>query len=302
MIRAFSHRWNRLGFLSVGTLLLFAGICPRAQATLILNDSFSDGSRTNQSLPNSANWVTGGPSSNASVTNGALTFADASAGQATAMTYFNAVNLQVGQSLTLSFDYNFTQVANADNSLMFGLYNSGGSYVTTDGLGFNNSIFNSYTGYATSGVFGADPSGTGRDHIEARNNLGNNLLSIATYSEGPTTIQSGAATPGQTYTAWMQISRTAAGITVASTIGNTTLSQQFTSNFFTKFDTVGIFSNGNTGSLTLDNIKLDYAGVPEPPPFLAMGILAATVFGRVAGRKVQGVIPRLQMQLRSFIA
>jgi len=225
MIRAFTHSWNRIGFLSLWVALLFAGFLPQARATLILNDSFSDSSRTNQSLPNSANWVTGGPSNNATVSNGALTFKDASAGQATAMTYFSAVDLQVGESLTLSFNYSFTQVANADNSLMFGLYNSGGSYVTKDGLGFNNSIFNSYTGYATSGVFGVDPSGPGRDHIEARDKLGNNLLSIGTYSEGPETIQSGAATPGQTYTAWMQISRTAAGITVASTIGNSTLSQ-----------------------------------------------------------------------------
>ena len=254
-----------------------------AHATLLLNDSFLDGDRTTQNLPNSAAWYTGGPGTNVSVnSNTGITFADASAGKATAMSYFTPTNLNVGDALTLTFNYSFTQTATADNSFMFGLYNSGGSFATKDSVGFNNSIFNSYTGYATSGVFGVDPSGPGRDHIEARDQLGHNLLSIGTYSEGSEYIQSGAATPGEIYTASMKISRTAAGITVQSQVGNTVMQQNYTQSMFTTFDSVGVFSNGNTGSFAIDGVKLEYIGAPEPSSFLTVALFGMMLVGNVA--------------------
>ena len=266
--------------------LFLAGLTSPAKASVIFNDSFLDGERLIQALPNSSHWYTGGPSSNVSVTDGMLTFADASAGKATAMAYFNKVTLQVGQSLSLSFDYRFSQVANSDNSFMFGLYDSGGSYQTKDAVGFNNAIFNNYTGYATSGVFGNDPSGPGRDHIEARDLTGHNLLSIGTYTEGMEYLQSGAATPGQIYTASMQIARTAEGITVQSKIGNTVMIQKYTTQMFSQFDTVGVFSNGNSGTFAIDNVKLDYNGIPEPSPLFAMALFGLVVFGRSFSHKI----------------
>jgi len=279
---------------TLGDALRIFGIClllslcvGHAQATLILNDTFSDGSRTDQSLPNSADWVVGGPANNATVVNGMLNFADSSGKKATTMAYFNAVDLKVGESLTLSFNYNFAQVANADNSFMFGLYDAGTSFQTKDAVGFNNSIFNNYTGYAASGVFGANPAGAGLDHIEARTQTGHDLLDLSTYTEGNTFTQSGAATPGQTYTAWMQVSRTAAGVIVSSTIGNTSFSQTYSSGMFTQFNAVGIFSNGNIGSFNLDNVKLDYSSTPEPSSVFALMLLGVTVFGRLLTERIR---------------
>jgi len=292
-----SRRGISLSAFAVCVLLAFSGA--RASATVLLNDTFSDGSYTNQSLPGSAQWLIGGPAPNMSVspTTG-LTFQNANAQKATAMAYFTPTDLAVGASLTLSFNYSFTQTATADNSFMFGLYNSGGSYLTkASSNNFNNQVFDNHTGYAVSGVFGADPSGLGRDHIEARNLTGDNLLSIGTYTEGNTSIQSGAATPGQIYQASMSIARTAAGITVQSQIGSTTMTQTYTSAMFTHFDAVGIFSNGNSGSFTMDNIQLDYVGAPEPPVFFALALFGVSVFGKTSVRAVRKMLARFLTRL-----
>ncbi|MEI6560560.1 MAG: hypothetical protein WCO68_00570 [Verrucomicrobiota bacterium] len=228
-----------------------------------------------------------------------LTFADGNNDKSTAMAYFTPTDLAVGASLKLSFNYSFTQTAVDANAFMFGLYNSGGARLTKDSSNnfANDSLFNSYTGYAVSGVFGADLTDKGSDHIEARNLTGSSLLSLDSYTQGTSYKQSGAATPGQMYTASMSIARTAAGVTVTSQIGNTMMTQTYTGSMFTKFDAVGVFSNGNSGSFTMDNIQLDYVGAPEPSTFYALGLFGAAVFGRTslrAGRKLlEKFLPRL---------
>lgn len=258
-------------------LCLFLGVFGhQLGATILLDDTFSDGNRTAINLSTSAQWFVGGASSVASVNSATgLTLTQTGAAQATALGYFNATTLQVGQSLELSFSYSFKNAAVADNAFQFGLYNSGGQYLTKDGTGFNNNVFKNYTGYATSGVFGIDPSGLGRDHIEERLPLaGNNFNSMGTYAEGLEHIQQGAATPGEMYEASMRITRTASGMTVTSQIGTAQIVQQFAGTAATQFDTVGIFSNGNTGVFTIDNVKVDLMGVaPEPPTAAGVALL-----------------------------
>jgi len=266
----------------------------RAGATVLINDTFSDGSRTNQALPGSAHWYAGGDSSTVNVTNQALT---SNASNTGVMAYFAATTLSVGASLTLSFDYQFSTPSSVENSFMFGLYDSTGSQVAKDGVNFNAPTFRNYTGYATSGVFGVDSSGTGFDHIEERDINNKNLLAMNSYTEGDSTVQSGAATPGQIYEASMQISRTAAGIVVQSQIGNTVMIQTYTNSMFTTFDTVGIFSNGDTGSFSLDNVQLDYVGAPEPSTFFAMMFLGMAVFGKMFRCTVRDMLLRFLPRL-----
>jgi len=279
------------------TLFLGAALCCamalQAHATVLLNDTFADGNRTTQSLPGSAQWYVGGASSTASVSaSSGLTLTQNKAGIGTAVAYFTPTALQVGATLELTFSYSFHTAAVADNNFQFGLYNSGGSHLTQDGLGFNNSLFNNYTGYATSGVFGVDPSGPGRDHIESRGlAAGNNLLSMGTYTEGKTYIQQGAATPGEIYQASMQIARTASGITVTSQIGSTQMVQQYTGTGVTQFDAVGIFSNGNTSSFTFDSVRVEVVG-NAPEPSVAAGIVLLGV---------AGISPALRRRIADFL-
>lgn len=265
----------------------------RAGATVLISDTFSDGDSTTQSLPNSATWYSGGPTPNTSVIDGRLTFRDANSGKATALAYFSPTELAIGQSLNLSFDYRFSQTAVGSNAFMFGLFNSGGDLAEKNDINFRKLA--DYTGYAASGVFGTDTSRS--DHIEATNQAGDNLLSLSDYTVGTSYLQVGAATPGEIYKASMQISRTAAGITVQSQIGGTVMLQTYTNAMFTKFDTVGIFSNGDSGTFSLDNVQLDYVGAPEPSTFFAMGLLGVAVFGKMLRRKVQGALLRLTPRL-----
>jgi len=261
----------------------------QAHATVLLNDTFADGNRTTQALPGSAQWYIGGASSIASTNaSSGLTLTQTKAATATTMAYFTPTTLQIGDTLELTFSYSFHTAAVADNSFQFGLYNSGGSRLTKDGLGFNNSLFNNYTGYATSGVFGVDPSGLGRDHIESRGlAAGNNLNSMGTYTEGKTYIQQGAATPDQIYQASMQIARTAAGITVTSQIGNTQMVQQYTGAGAAQFDAVGIFSNGNTSAFTFDSVRVELAAnAPEPSVTAGLALLGLAGAGRALRRRI----------------
>ena len=277
--------------LLAGALYLCWGL--PAHATLLLDDTFADGDRTTRLLPTSAQWYTGGPSSIVSVNSASgLTFTETKSATATALAYFNPTTLQVGQSLALSFSYSFQKTAVSDNDFQFGLYNSGGQYLTKDGTGLNNAIFNNYTGYATSGVFGIDPSGLGREHIEERfAAAGNNLNSMGTYTEGQVHIQRDAATPGEIYEASMQITRTAAGMTVVSNIGSTQSVQQFAGTATFQFDTVGIFSNGNTGVFTLDNVDVNFMGVaPEPATSAALAALAMLAVGGALRRRISGFL------------
>jgi len=278
-----AHQGGMLRPAVVVCVLTLSGI--QAEATVILNDTFSDGDHTTQGLPASAHWYSGGPGPNMSVGSDGLTFRDANSGKATALSYFLPTELKVGESLTLSFDYKFAQTATGDNDFMFGLFNSGGEFATKDSINFKKLA--DYTGYAASGVFGLDPSTEGRAHIEVRDNADADLLAISDYTVGSRHVQSGGATPGEYYTASMQISRTAGGITVESRIGNTEMVQTYSSAMFTKFDTVGIFSNGDTGSFTLDNVKLDYAGAPEPSALFAISLFGMAVFGKMFGRKAK---------------
>jgi hypothetical protein len=82
------------------------------------------------------------------------------------------------------------------------LFNSGGSRVATDNSGFNNSIFNAYSGYVAAGILGPDTSGLGRYKIAERNSTANNLLTTSSYTIlGSNIKQTGGASAGVTYNA-----------------------------------------------------------------------------------------------------
>lgn len=267
-----------------------------ARATVLLNDTFSDGDRIIRSLPTSGQWFSGGPASNLSVSaETGLTFEKSNGNKAMAMAYFAPTDLIVGQSISLSFNYSFQSATTAENSLMFGLYNSGGVFLTKDNSSFNNAIFDNYTGYATSGVFGVDASGSGLDHIEVRNVQGHDLLNMDTYTQGADYVQSGASSPGTIYTASMQITRTESGLTVESKIGNTEMVQKYSAEMFTRFDTVGIFANNNTGTFTVNDISIEYMGAPEPSTGIVISLFGLLVFGKSLGTHIKRATAKLPL-------
>lgn len=264
-----------------GTLILVSS----GHASILLDDTFANGNRTTQNLPTSAHWFSGGTTARANVTGGRLVFSGAPSGDigGGGLAYFTATGspevLQLGQSITLSFDYSFGTTDTKDWSFGFGLFNSGGSRVTVDNTGFNAGIFKNYVGYEVAGIFGTDTS-SGRYKIAQRTGAANNLLSTSTYTVlGSGIKQTGGITPGVTYSASLIITYVnPTNIVIESMIDGQALFRTNTTGLITSFDTVGIFASDKPDSLTIDNILVDPYFVPEPSiiSFIALGFLLFT--------------------------
>jgi len=259
--------------LGLAVVLAFFGGSP-VRGAVLLNASFSDGDRLTQNLPNSARWYSGGASNNVSAASGALVFTGDSGGSSPGsihgggLAYFTAagkpISLAVGQSLTLSFNYSSSQSDSGDWDFGFGLYNSGGLRIAADNSGFNNSIFNKYTGYEAAGILGPDISGLGRYKIASRTLSGNNLLASSFYTIfGGNVKQIAGTNAGQTYAASLTLSAiNATNLVLTSVIAGQTLTRTNVSGVVTNFDTVGIFAPGAPGTFTVDNVAVTVSNIP----------------------------------------
>lgn len=133
------------------------------QAATIVNDTFADGNRTFQDPPDSLAWYTSNTTSTLTATEGAMTLTNIVNGIQT-LAYFtdsgSPVTLSVGEKLvyTLSFHTSGVTASSSATGLRFGLLNSGGSRISADNQGTQNTIFNNYTGYAS--IFGNANSNT----------------------------------------------------------------------------------------------------------------------------------------------
>jgi hypothetical protein len=278
----------KFGFCMAGILVFFNA---PVRGQVLLNDNFSDGERLTQTPPNSVHWFSGGLSNNVSASSDALVFSGDVGGSTPGsihgggLAYFTAsgspFSLSIGQSMTLSFDYSYSQIDSSDWHLEFGLFNSGGSRTATDNTGFNSSSFNAYNGYAAAGVLGPDPSGLGRFKIAERNLTANNLLSTLSYTIlGSNVKQTGGASAGITYNASLTIYYAdATDMTLTTVIDGETLTRTVSGALFTSFDTVGIFAPGTPGSFKFDDVNVSVISVPEPSNLAITSIGLLTLMG-----------------------
>ena len=143
-----------LPFAFVSAIALSAG--PLGAATL-LNDSFADGSYTNQSLPSSSAWYyanTAGTVTASAATNVYILDNNAS-GSLQTWTYFTdsgSQALAVGETLSVTFNFDLmgtVPTTVTDGALRFGLFDSGGTRVTANQTGsIANSNWDTDTGYS----------------------------------------------------------------------------------------------------------------------------------------------------------
>jgi hypothetical protein len=161
------------------------------------------------------------------------------------------------------------------------LFNSGGSRVATDNSGFNNSIFNAYSGYVAAGILGPDTSGLGRYKIAERNSTANNLLTTSSYTIlGSNIKQTGGASAGVTYNASLSLYYAdATHMVLTSVIDGQTLVRTDTSGLITSFDTVGIFAPGAPAAFTFDDVNISVISVPEPSTLVMTSIGLVTLMG-----------------------
>ncbi len=280
-----------LGLLSQGTVW----------GNTVLNDTFADGSRSGGSLPDSAQWYSGGNGANTYVTNNTLLVSGLTGtglgSQGVAASFVSPgteLSLTVGETLTLSFNYYYAANATQDYSFGFGFYNTSGHQLTADGTGFNSSIFNSWTGYSGFGIFGADPSGLGRFHLAQRVTTANNLLTPFQAGTLATTHQTDGLLPNTWYTAVLRLNyATSTSMILSASIGGETLSVTNTP-ALSSFDTVVITDGAQAlGSMGISDVLVVatpafVAPVPEPSVWALAGA-GCGLFGWARWRRNRGV-------------
>ncbi len=280
--------------------LLLAGIllsATSAVAVTVLEETFPAGQRTTQSLPQTSAWWTSRPEANLSYSTGSLGITTGTTA-GFLITYFTdseALSLNVGDSLSVAFTFQLVDAANAASGMRVGLFDSGGSRISADGLGggssgstTGNQVYLGYTGYmaafnpaAASGLpmslrkrssgvdgqlitslnaYGAPMGGTG--------GTANTLANATTYTGNYSFIRSAENVMS------IQLSITGGDLEGFEILREDSLA------IYTSFDTLAFSANSNTvASFSLSSVTVTYTPIPEPGTagLLGAGVLLGLV-------------------------
>lgn len=256
-------------------ILTFMLAVSSASATVLLNDTFSNGLIGPQNLPTSAQWY--GSNTTLTAETGAMTLGTSN-GTAMVTGYFTdsgTVSLTEGMSITLSFSFTLTGANSTSGFFRFGLFDSGGNRLTAQDQGAANSLFNYYTGYAT--LTDINTTTNRNIGLGMRNNLPNNglLNSVTPYttfgsSGAPFTLQNDTQ-----YTSTFTLTNTGSGIEITQTFTGGSLSgitrtQTDSSTTYTTFDTAAIIIQGSAAS-TITFSQISVTMIPEPSTAILLG-------------------------------
>lgn len=259
------------------SFLLPAGLAATTgPQTVILNDTFADGERSTQSLPDSAKWFCSVTSSNLSVVDNAL-FVSSSAGRH-AVAYFPLRSIAVGEVLELAFDFSTTvEFADQASGLRFGLFNTNGNTPFSDD---NQNGNVTYVGYSVTTNGGSTGGTSNPTFLRKRNATSATQLitSVSSHSSLASGGVIGTKFPaGPVYHAFLRLERlTEDQVRVTATYTGGALSNYQVTTLdgtgpVTAFDTVAL-SVGSTGgtpgvsSITFDNVSIIHYGPPPPTP------------------------------------
>lgn len=286
----------------LASTILF-GAAASTGAQVLLDDDFSDLSRTDQNLPNSSAWwfrTASGttPSPTLSAATGALVYTKAgTASSVNLYTYFTpeaATDLSVGQTLTVSLSFSMSNIVDSPGGVRFGLFNSFNpapptttTRIGSDGTGSTMSAaVSGYRGYSV----WFNPSAT-TSNYEIRKRTANSTtlfdsgVNPVLGASGSASIGMVANTPISLSLSITRISGTELSIfssvngieltridTPASNFGFDSFAMQFASN---------LPGNGNT--ITIDNISVTV--VPEPSAVGLLGVGALGTAMMLRGRR-----------------
>jgi TonB family protein len=152
-----------------------------ANSTTIFNQTWADGTRSNQSPPASLAWYCSSPGSSVTVTNGSVSLSTGGSAARHLVAYFPRQKLTAGDSLTLTFDFSlagpFQPITSSSSiGLKVGLFDSNGSYIfDSDNEQSSNPV--TYTGYTScTGLNLPGESSSGLLDIRKRNPVSGNLI------------------------------------------------------------------------------------------------------------------------------
>jgi hypothetical protein len=277
------------------TISLLAVAMPLTGSSII-NETWSDGDRTNQDLANnSMAWFSSAGSSTVQVTTGSMTQLTGTGGRHN-LAYFtesgSPVSIGVGEQLQMNFTVSFPNpgALGAGNDFRVGLFNSQGSRISTDSHGGTNTTpgnanyqeaFMPYSGYIFSGSVddsrsislrqrnpNSDPSGALIASTGAFSTLGNTASDHATLS------------PNVDYFGIFTIDRTGIDSAILSytlSDGNSLfadITRIDETGIEFSFDTVAFVLGSNVAEgFTLSQVQI--SAIPEPAHYgLAIGGLA----------------------------
>lgn len=275
------------------------------RATVLLDETFADGTRTTQSPPTSLDWFAS-VSGQVTTEVGSVSILGSSTarslvGYFTSGGYGSPQSLSIGDDLTISFDFTFTGTlgTGTGNLIRYGIYNSdGGTQFTADNA--DPATLVGYGGYMASiNNINGTTQGFINTEIYERNTAGAARLIVNTGSytkQASGTYQAASFTVGLTYHFEVSVSRTdSSTVQIDSEISGGDLSSPITASFtdttstYTAFDTIAFTSFGGASSsgssqTTFSNIKVTLTAIPEPSALALLG-LAGLGFARMRLRK-----------------
>lgn len=298
----------KLPHIPLTAALTICGVVLSAHAqtdTLLLDDTFADGTRNNTSYPTESAWFAS-TASTLAVVPGTLTGTDGS-GSVMWLTYLDtaATTLGVGDTFQLTLDFNVNGVAaqNPNRGVRIGLFDfTGGTRVTSDtfstgsgtgapGAGVEGYMLNLNVG----STFGA----AGPIQVNVRTNIPSVSLegTSADFSAVPGTANGAIGDPGLSnnvpYVLTFSVTRTGASTAQinASIVGaNLDVTNQAIDSTFAHFafDNLAVRPNGNAtgaGTWNFTEVRADLLSVPEPSVF-ALGGLGALILTWAFRRKI----------------
>ena len=252
-----------------------------AVVTTLLNDAFTDDDRTNQALPNSAQWFYAGSSlASARLTTDPLVSGKNlvfTPGGSDAMTlaYFTLPGspqaLAVGESITVQTSMHLDLLANAADGIRFGLFNSGGVRAGADietGLD-STATFTNYTGYSV----WLNPGASGGFNLYRRGGTGTNP-----FSPSANTLMGANNTTNLSLTTALEriprvsltITRLSTGIQIEAAINGRNVVRTEAATTTTSFDTFAFFVSGaalyDGPQAVLDSVNVIHSGVVPAVP------------------------------------
>jgi pectate lyase len=168
------------------TMLLFTAFSLSTSATVLLDDTFADGTRNNQNLPTDSAWYVSSVSSWTTAVN-AMSLTLSGSGAVQGVTYFGAnssspVQLNVGDTLTatIKFTFNGVNTFNTSQNFRLGIFNFANSalsptWATTD-LSGNNGLGNGVQGYALFQTMGGTFNNASPMNVQKRTTLADGAL------------------------------------------------------------------------------------------------------------------------------
>jgi hypothetical protein len=285
------------------TLAATCSLALSSHATVILSDTWADGSRAEQNLPTESQWFLGGSGTLAASPGhlvGDLGVGGTGSGSWT--TYFAAdatpVTLaNVGDTLKVTWQFTLSTLgaANTSQNFKFAVVDSpSAARLTVDGAPGSST----YAGYSMFMNMGAGNLGNARP-FNLMERASSSTTSALLSASGSWTSLANGATSGNTgweagvlYTYVMQLTRTGAGLDILSSMTGGTLyngtgsaSVSFsdaTPNSYT-YDTFALRPSSATGAAqTFDLSLMQVEFIPEPSTFalLGLGLLGLGMYRR----------------------